>query len=110
MSAVGGGVITIPLLIMKRLSLLVILLCCTLSANAELTFQEIRTASNNVLVVYYKSDVLLANEVDINDLSDWKLNGQAVKAINKFVTEANACDQEPEARCERSRVCQNIQG
>ena len=33
-----------------------------------------------------------ANEVNTADLAAWKLNGQPVTAINKFVTEADACD------------------
>jgi len=78
---------------MKRLTaILVFLFLFSLSAQAELKFQEIRTASNDVLAVYYKSDVIELNEVKTDDLSAWKLNGQPVQAINKFVTEANACD------------------
>ncbi len=77
---------------MKRLSVLVSCLFCSLSVHAELSLTEIRTASNNVLVAYFKSDIIKADEVDTNDVSLWKLNGQSVTAINKFVTEANACD------------------
>ena len=77
---------------MKRLSVLVSFLCCSLSVHAELSLTEIRTASNNVLVAYYKSDIIKADQVDTNDVSLWKLNGQPVTAINKYVTEANACD------------------
>jgi len=77
---------------MKRFLVLISCLCCSLSVHAELSLTEIRTASNNVLVAYYKSDIIKADEVDINDVSLWKLNGQPVSAINKFVTEANACD------------------
>ncbi len=77
---------------MKRLSVLVSCLFCSLSVHAELSLTEIRTASNNVLVAYYKSDIIKADEVDTNDVYLWKLNGQPVAAINKFVTEANTCD------------------
>ena len=77
---------------MKRLLIAVISLCVSLAANAELTLKEIRTASNNVLVAYFKSTVINANEVNTADLAAWKLNGQPVTAINKFVTEADACD------------------
>lgn len=77
---------------MKHQFALVICLCSSLSVNAELSLTEIRTASNNILVAYYKSDIVKADEVDTNDLSLWKLNGQSVVTINKFVTEANACD------------------
>jgi endoglucanase len=77
---------------MKRLSVLVGFLCCCLPAQAELSLKEIRTASNNVLVAYFKSDVVRVDEVNTGDVSAWKLNGRAVMAINKFVTEADACD------------------
>ena len=77
---------------MKHLSVLVICIFCSLSVHAELSLTEIRTASNNVLVACYKSDIIKADQVDTSDLSLWKLNGQSVVAINKFVTEANACD------------------
>src|SRR5512136_2611192 len=77
---------------MKKLTVLVISILFTLSLNAELKFQEIRTASNNILVVYYKSDILQGDEVKIDDLSKWKLNGRPVSAINKYVTEADNCD------------------
>ena len=77
---------------MKHLSVLLVCLCCSLSVHAELSLTEIRTASNNVLVAYFKSNIIKADEVDTNDVSLWKLNGQSVAAINKFVTEANACD------------------
>ncbi len=69
-----------------KLSRLVTLTLCwsLLAAHAELTFQEIRTASKDVLVAYFKSTVIDANEVSTNDLAAWKLNGQPVTGLNKF--------------------------
>jgi endoglucanase len=77
---------------MKRLSVFLSLLCWCLPVRAELSLQEVRTASNNVLVAYFKSTVIQADEVNTSDVSAWKFNGQAVLAINKFVTEADACE------------------
>ncbi len=77
---------------MKRLSVLVGVLCCSVPSLAELSLKEIRTASNDVLVAYFKSDVIRADEVDTGSLSAWTLNGRPVDAINRFVTEADACD------------------
>lgn len=77
---------------MKCLSVLVGLLCCAAPADAALSLKEIRTASNNVLVAYFKSTVIRADEVNTGDVSAWKINGRPVTAINKFVTEADACD------------------
>ena len=56
----------------------------TLSASAKLTFREIRTASNNVIELYFLSDTLDVNEVDISDASLWKVNGTQVLAVNRF--------------------------
>jgi len=77
---------------MKCFAILAGCLCISASVPAKLSLKEIRTASRNVLVAYYKSDIIRADEVDTTDLSLWKLNGRYVKAINKFVTEADACD------------------
>ena len=49
---------------MKRLLVLALVLCCSASANAALTLEEIRTASNNVLVAYFKSTAIKADEVN----------------------------------------------
>lgn len=77
---------------MKRLSVLISLLCCCLPARAELSLKEIRTASNNILVAYFQSTIIQADEVKTDDLSAWKLDGQPVQALHKFVTEADACE------------------
>ena len=77
---------------MKRLMACAVFLCFVAPAVAELSLKEIRTASNTVLVAYFKSTVIKADEVNTADLSAWKLNGQPVTAIDKFVTEADACD------------------
>ncbi|MGC8641090.1 MAG: glycoside hydrolase family 9 protein [Isosphaeraceae bacterium] len=77
---------------MRSLLPLALVLCSTASADAELALKEIRTASNNVLVVYFKSTIIKANEVDTSDLSSWKLNGRPVAFLHKFVTEADSCD------------------
>jgi endoglucanase len=86
---------------MKHLLILVSFLCGCLSANAQLSFKEIRTASDTVLVAFFKSTnvsgpvwetIIQTNEVNTDDPTLWKLNGQPVAAINKFVTEADACD------------------
>ena len=77
---------------MKNLLMFAIGLCSSLVANAELTLQEIRTASKDVLVAYFTSTVINTNEVNTTNPAAWKLNGQAVIAINQFVTEGDACE------------------
>ena len=77
---------------MKRLLIIAICLCSSLAANAALTLTEIRTASPTVLVAFFKSTTINANEVNTTNLALWQLNGQPVTAINKFVTEADRCE------------------
>ncbi|MBP5645966.1 MAG: glycoside hydrolase family 9 protein, partial [Bacteroidaceae bacterium] len=64
----------------------------TLSASAKLTIQQIRTASNNVIELYFLSDTLDVNEVDISDASQWKVNGTQVLAVNRTAAAADKCD------------------
>ena len=77
---------------MKRLILIAGLLGCSMPLHAEVSLKEIRTASNNVLVAYFNSTTKDPNAVSTADLSAWRLNGQPVTAIHRFVTEADACD------------------
>ena len=97
---------------MKKTIFLILLLIHTSSASAKLTLQEIRTASNNVLVAFFVSDKVVAtnynqwikeavdvNEVETDDISAWKLNGKQPLAIHKFVTESSATCSEPKG-CE----------
>ncbi|MCY2953832.1 MAG: glycoside hydrolase family 9 protein [Planctomycetota bacterium] len=77
---------------MKRILVLAFCLCSAVPARGELSLKELSTASSDVLVAYFKSTTVNANEVNTADPSQWKLNGQPVTAINKFVTEADACD------------------
>jgi endoglucanase len=82
----------LPIIPMKRLLILAICLYSSLAANAALTLTEIRTASPNVLVAFFKSTTINANEVNTTNLALWQLNGQPVTTINKFVTEADRCE------------------
>ncbi len=77
---------------MNRQLFVVTLLSSVLPVQAELSLKEVRTASNNVLVAYFQSDIIKADEVDISNLSQWRINGQPVANAHKFVTEADACD------------------
>jgi endoglucanase len=63
-----------------------------LGAEARLTLQEVRTASRNILVAFFTSDMLNLKEVDITDKTKWKINGQPFDNIFLYATKANACD------------------
>ena len=77
---------------MKSFATLSLAMLLSLSASAKLTFQEIRTASNNVIELYFLSDTLNVNEVDISDASQWKVNGTQVLAVNRTAAAADKCD------------------
>ncbi|MGE4569233.1 MAG: cellulase N-terminal Ig-like domain-containing protein, partial [Bacteroidales bacterium] len=60
--------------------------------QAKPHLKEIRTASNRVLVAFFSSDTLWADEVNTADETLWRLNGKPVEALHKFVTEADLCN------------------
>jgi endoglucanase len=61
-------------------------------AYSKVTLKEVRTASDNVIVAFFVSDTVNIEEVGTSDLSQWKINGQAAKSINKYVMQANSCN------------------
>lgn len=77
---------------MRKLTILAACLFATVAAQAKLTFQEVRTASNNVIELFFTSDTLDVNEVDFSDPSQWKVNGQQALALNRVGAAAAKCD------------------
>ena len=73
---------------MRRLVLAATILCYPLTATAALTLQEVRTASNTVIEVYFTSTTMNTAEVNTADLTQWTVNGTPVTAINKYVMSA----------------------
>lgn len=83
------------------LMLIGVLYCLLPAEGQKVSFKEVRTASDTVLVAFFKDSYwsgnvwdtqFSTNQVVTSSLSSWKLNGQPVTAINKFVTEADAVD------------------
>ena len=73
--------------------LTVLFLIVTISSSeAALTLKEVRTASNDVLVAFFVSDTTDVGEVDIQNISEWKINGQSPANIFRYATQADACD------------------
>ena len=60
--------------------------------DASLVLKEIRTASDRIVVALFNSDIVDLDGVDISDPSQWKLGRKPVKAIHKYVTEADASE------------------
>ncbi|HPI69043.1 MAG TPA: glycoside hydrolase family 9 protein [Bacteroidales bacterium] len=75
-----------------RAFVIISLIFATINAEAKLTLQEIRSASKDVLVVFFTSDTLNLTEVDISNASEWKINGQPCKSIYRYSTKADMCD------------------
>ena len=77
---------------MKSLLTLSFALLLSLTASAKLTIREIRTASDNVIELFFTSDTLNVNEVDISNPSQWKVNGTPVIGVNREAAAADKCD------------------
>jgi len=60
--------------------------------NAEVALKEIRSASNNVLVVFFSGDSTNVTAININEVSQWKINGNPVEEIHLHATQADPCD------------------
>ena len=69
-----------------------VLLFGTSQIFSNVTLKEVRTASNTVIVAFFTSDTVKTDEIDIADLSLWKINGKPAKSINKYVMQANKCN------------------
>lgn len=57
--------------------------------DETLVLKEVRTASDNVVVAFFTSEIMDPDGIDISDPSVWTLNGVPAKALNKYVTEAD---------------------
>ena len=77
---------------MRKLISLAVLLAVAGAARAGLVLTEVRTAANNVIELCFNSDTLDVNELDISDISQWKVNGKQVYAINRLAAAADRCE------------------
>ena len=76
----------------KPFSLILIVSFGLSAAEAKLALKGVQTASNDVLVAFFTSDTLDVNEANIADVSDWRINGEPVKNIFRYATQADPCD------------------
>ncbi len=79
---------------LKKITFFIILFLfgATIVVQAKLTLKEIRTATDKVVVVFFTSDTIDINEVNTDDINQWKINGEPVKSISKYSMQASACD------------------
>ena len=59
---------------------------------SKVTFSEIRTASDRVVVAFFTSDTVNVEEIATADLSLWKINGQPARSIHKYAMQASQCN------------------
>jgi hypothetical protein len=74
------------------ISILLILIFGINQGYSKVTFSEIRTAADNVIVAFFTSDTVNVDEIATADLSLWKINGQPAKSIHKYVMQAKQCN------------------
>jgi endoglucanase len=81
-------------IMIKRLAFLFIvyLLSGISSLYAKVTLKEIRSASNDVLVAFFTGDSANVDEINIEDISRWKINGAPAVEISKYATAADTSD------------------
>ena len=78
--------------ILTAVYVIILLSCNVFNAEARLKLREVRTASDDILVAFFESDRIDVNEADISDMSGWRVNGQTIKGIYKYVVQADPCD------------------
>jgi endoglucanase len=78
----------------KKLGIFLIswLFGCVSGLYAEVTFQAIHSASNDVLVALFTGDSIDMDNIDIEDPSLWKINGKPASEIFIYATASDVCD------------------
>ena len=61
-------------------------------ADPTLTLQEVRTASDHIVVALFTSEIVDLDGIDTSDPSLWTLGRKSVKSINKWVREAEGSE------------------
>ena len=59
---------------------------------ADLTFQEIRTAADNVVVVVFKGDVEDMRDAQTADRGKWRIDGKKAQEVHLFATQSDPSD------------------
>jgi endoglucanase len=76
----------------RNIFITLVFISLTVNLSAGLEFSEIRTASNNVIVAFFRSDTVDVNQVDTENLSAWRINGKKPAEIHRYVMQADQCD------------------
>ncbi len=62
------------------------------SLQAKVTFSEIRTASDNIIVAFFTGDEINAEAVDVSSPEQWKINGKQAEIIGNYAMQASGFD------------------
>jgi len=57
--------------------------------TSRLTLSEIRTASDRVLVAFFKCDTFDINAIDISNVAGWKINGKPANAVHLYAMQTD---------------------
>jgi len=75
-----------------RFLMIVLYFFFTMNIQAGVSLEEIRTASDRVLVLLFRSDTTDPGAVEISGPGQWTVNGKAPEAIHRFVMQADWAD------------------
>ena len=72
--------------------LIALLFCCVSGLYAEVSFQAIHSASSDVLVAFFTGGTAALDEVNIDDISRWRINGKPASGIFLYAAAADPSD------------------
>ena len=78
----------------KKIAVIVLLfLTAGVSAlQAKVTFEEVRTASDQIIVAFFTGDEINAEAVDVSNPGQWKINGTPAEIVGNYAMQASAFD------------------
>ena len=56
---------------------------------SRITFREVRTVSDRVLVAFFTSDTADTDAIDIGNPAEWKINGKPAAAVHRYVMQTD---------------------
>jgi len=59
------------------------------SATPWITFSEVRTASDRVLVAFFNCDTFDMRAIDVTHIAEWKINGKPAQAVNLYAMQTD---------------------
>ena len=60
--------------------------------QAKVTFREVRTASDNIIVAFFTGDEIEAEAIDLSNPERWKINGNPAEIVGNYAMQASSFD------------------